>query len=151
MISLIGMYFRAAEPTNCNTPVFNYAQLRPLVACRGCQPHPSGGLQHSPNNYAFAKLPSLMATAKNASPLTALLRACKDDDERCAFAEMAGTTVNYLYALAGCHRGQPRAGLAVGIEDASVILNRQTKGRTPIVTVREIATMCAVSGLSKAD
>lgn len=92
-----------------------------------------------------------MATAKNASPLTALLRACKDDTERQAFAEMAGTTVNYLYALAGCHRDQPRAALAVGIEDASFVFHKQTNGRIPIVTVREIATMCAVAGLSEAQ
>ena len=92
----------------------------------------------------------MTATAKNVSPLMALLRACRDDAERTAFADMAGTTVGYLYALAGCHRGQPRAALAVGIEDASIVFNKQTGGRIPIVSVREIATMCAVSGLSEA-
>jgi hypothetical protein len=64
----------------------------------------------------------------------ALLRAFENDTEREAFAVEAGTTVNYLYALAGCHRGQPRAGLAVGIEDASYRWNNVTRGRMPIVS-----------------
>lgn len=81
----------------------------------------------------------------------ALLRAFENDTEREAFAVEAGTTVNYLYALAGCHRGQPRAGLAVGIEDASYRWNNVTRGRVPIVTVREIATMCALAGLTDAS
>lgn len=89
-----------------------------------------------------------MTTAKHTSPLMALLRACTDDAERTLFAAQAGTTVNYLYALAGCHRGQPRAALAVGIEDASRLFNTRTAGRIPIVTVREIATMCAIAGLT---
>jgi hypothetical protein len=90
-----------------------------------------------------------MATAKNTTPLIALLRAFQDDAERTAFAEEAGTTVSYLYSLAGCHRGQrgPSAALALGIEDASVAWNEKTQGRIPKITVREIATMCAVVGL----
>lgn len=89
-----------------------------------------------------------MTIAKHTSPLMALLRACNDDAERTLFAAQAGTTVNYLYALAGCHRGQPRAALAVGIEDASVAFNKSTAGRIPVVTVREIATMCALVGMT---
>lgn len=90
-----------------------------------------------------------MATAKNTTPLMSVLRSFESDAERQRFAELAGTTVNYLYALAGCHRGQrgPSAALAIGIEDASVIVNRETRGRIPIVTVREIASMCAIAGL----
>lgn len=87
-----------------------------------------------------------MATAKNTTPLMTLLRALTDE-ERTAFAAEAGTTVNYLYALAGCHRGQPRAALAVGIEDASRSWHTKSGGRTPLVTIREIATMCAIAGL----
>lgn len=76
----------------------------------------------------------------------ALLRACESEAEREQFASLAGTTVNYLYALAGCHRGQPRAGLAVGIEDASRVFHQRTAGRIPIIGMREIATMCALQG-----
>lgn len=87
------------------------------------------------------------ASEERVTPLMALMRACVDDAERTLFAQRAGTTVNYLYALAGCHRGQPRVGLAVAIEDASKWLKRRTRGRTPIVTVRQLALMCATSGL----
>lgn len=88
-----------------------------------------------------------MATAKTSTPLMAVLRACESDDERQALAEFAGTTVNYLYALAGCHRGQPRVGLAVGIASATREFNRRTDGRIPAISVEDIATMCAVHGL----
>ena len=90
-----------------------------------------------------------MANNEQTTPLMSLLRACKDDDERQAFAQQAGTTVNYLYALAGCHRGQPRASLAIGIEDASRMFNKRTKSRevpVPVVTVRDLASMCATTG-----
>lgn len=91
-----------------------------------------------------------MAKTKTPTPLMSLLRACKDDAEREAFAKEARTTVNYLYALAGCHRGSeqgPRSVLALAIEDASVKFHKETQGRIPVVTVRELATMCAIAGL----
>lgn len=84
------------------------------------------------------------------TPLLGLLRACESEAERAAFAAAAGTDVNYLYALAGCHRQQPKAALAVAIEDASRAFNKTTKGRIPIVTVRELASMCMVAGLKSA-
>lgn len=80
------------------------------------------------------------------TPLLALLRECSAE-ERERLAQDAGTTVNYLYSLAGCHRGTPNATLAVGIEDASRRLSKETRGRTRVVTVRELATMCQVQGL----
>ncbi len=85
-------------------------------------------------------------TEKAATPLAALLREC-DDAQRDRLAALAGTTVNYLYNLAGCHRRDPSSSLAVGIEDASRKLHAETKGRTRIVTVRELASMCSVAGL----
>ena len=74
-----------------------------------------------------------------------MLRACTDD-ERKWLAEKAETTVGYLYQLAGCHRGRngPAAGLALSIEDLSGQLNKLTKGRVPVVTVRDLASMCAL-------
>ena len=77
------------------------------------------------------------------TPLLELLRAC-DDNERTALADMAGTEVNYLYSLAGCHRGQPKLKLGLAIAQASVRLNRMTHGRTPVVTPDQLATMCDV-------
>lgn len=78
--------------------------------------------------------------------LLTLLRACTAQ-ERASLAALAGTTVNYLYSAAGCSRAQMRVGLALSIEDASRILHERTQGRTPIVTAREIATMCQTHGL----
>lgn len=80
------------------------------------------------------------------TPLLALLRECSPE-ERDQLAAQAGTTVNYLYGLGTCKRESPNARLAIGIEDASRRLNKETKGRTRIVTVRELATMCQVQGL----
>lgn len=73
--------------------------------------------------------------------LTSLLRSCTPE-QRLWLAEQAGTTVNYLYLLAGCHR-QPGTALAVAIEDASRALH--ARAGTPIITVREIATMCELA------
>lgn len=77
------------------------------------------------------------------TPLLALLRAC-DKNERKQIATWAGTSVSYMYALGSCCRGSCRADLAASIEDASRQLNRRTDGRTPVVTMRELATMCPV-------
>lgn len=79
--------------------------------------------------------------------LTALLRECSPA-ERELLARLSNTTTNYLYSLAGCHRGQPLAGLALAIEDASRVLHKQTGKRTRIVTVRDLSSMCALMGLA---
>lgn len=79
--------------------------------------------------------------------LLELLRECTPE-ERERLAALAGTQVNYLYSLAGCHRGSPRSKLAAGIEDASRALNAETGGRTRVVTMRDLAAMCSVSGLA---
>ena len=78
------------------------------------------------------------------TPLMALLRACSKE-QRNLLATYAGTSVNYLYGLAGCHRAQPRASLALAIAEASEQLHDETLGITPIVTVRQLATMCVVN------
>ena len=81
------------------------------------------------------------------TPLSELLRLATPP-ERERLARLAGgTTVNYLYQLAGCHRPRPSAEFAVQLADATVLLNRETKGRLPIITVRELATMCALAGI----
>ena len=77
------------------------------------------------------------------TPLLALLRSLTDE-QRTTLAESAGTTVSYLYALASCQRGQCRSGLAKQIEDASRAMNKATRGKTPVVTMSDLATMCSV-------
>lgn len=77
------------------------------------------------------------------TPLLALLQAC-DDKQRTQIATWAGTSVSYMYALASCSRKSCRSKLAAGIEDASKKMNRTTNGKTPIVTMRELATMCSL-------
>ena len=79
--------------------------------------------------------------------LMGLLRECSPA-ERDRLASLAGTTTNYLYSLAGCHRGQPLATLALAIEDASRILHGETRKRTRVVTVRDLASMCVLMGLA---
>lgn len=81
------------------------------------------------------------------TPLLVLLR-CLDSDQRETLALWSGTTVNYLYSLAGGHRNSPRAELAFRIEDASVRLSKENGGKLPVVTAREIATMAALRGLN---
>ena len=61
-------------------------------------------------------------------------------------ASRSGTSVNYLYSLAGCHRERVSAALALAIEDASRDLRTANGGTTRVVTVRELASMCAIAG-----
>lgn len=82
------------------------------------------------------------------TPLTELLRACTAE-ERKQLAIRSGTSVNYLYLLAGCHRERIGATLALAIEDASKELHDLTMGATPVVTARELATMCVLAGFEE--
>lgn len=84
------------------------------------------------------------AHKKEATPLLKLLRACTEE-QRTRIAREAGTSVNYLYGIAGCHRKGVNVHLAIGIEDASTALNKETAGATPVVTARELASMCAIA------
>ncbi len=81
--------------------------------------------------------------ANNVTPLLTALRACTVD-EQYEFARLAGTKRNYLYQLASCHRRQPNITLAAAICAASVALNSRTKGRVPVLTTDDIATMCPI-------
>lgn len=73
-----------------------------------------------------------------------LLRCC-DKDQREWLAKAADTDVDYLYAIAGCHRKKISVQLAFAIEKASEHLHVETGGKTPIVTAQQISTMCAVA------
>lgn len=74
------------------------------------------------------------------TPLTALLRQCTPA-EREEIAQAAGTSVGYLYILAGCHRKLVNLQIALAIEDMTRDLSRTSGGRIPIVTARELAAM----------
>lgn len=82
--------------------------------------------------------------AKCVTPLTTYLRDATPE-EREETARLAGTSVNYLYALAGCHRKNPAVHLAIGIENATRQMSIRTEGRLPIVEASVLATMCAAS------
>lgn len=84
-----------------------------------------------------------MAKPAPLTPLIALLRACTPD-QREQLATLAGTSASYLYALGSCCRDSCRSELASRIEDASRHMHRMTKGVTPVVTMRELATMCSL-------
>lgn len=78
------------------------------------------------------------------TPMLWLLRTCTPE-QRQWLAERADTDVNYLYAIAGCHRKKISVQLAFAIEKASEHLHVETGGKTPIVTAQQISTMCAVA------
>ena len=82
-----------------------------------------------------------MRTSTPKTPLLALLRVLTDE-QRATFATDAGTTVSYLYALAGCQRLSAGSTLALAIEAASERLNKASRGKTPVVSMRTLATMC---------
>ena len=75
-------------------------------------------------------------------PKTPLLQILRDmsPDQRDEFALVAGTTVSYLYQLAGCNRKSCRATLTKGIADASVLM--ASKYGTPVISMDSLATMC---------
>lgn len=87
--------------------------------------------------------------SKPITPLTAWLRlASKEQRER--LAALAGTTVNYLYQCAGCARGSRiSADLAFRIEDAMKKLRQESGNALPVVTARDLATMCTLVGLDE--
>lgn len=78
---------------------------------------------------------------KPITPLLAVLRRMTTEEQD-QFAKLAGTSRNYLYQLATCSRSCPRVTLAKGIADASVVMHLQTLGRTPKLTMDQLAQMC---------
>lgn len=80
------------------------------------------------------------------TPLANILR-LSTDEQRTFLAETAGTTVNYLYSLAGCHREKLSAKLAFAIEDASRQLSDKTGGDIPPVSARQLTSMCSLRGM----
>lgn len=80
------------------------------------------------------------------TPLAQFLRdATPAERTRCA--TLAGTSVGYLYQLAGCHRPRPSADLAMLLEEATTKLSEETYGRLQPISMKTIATMCALAGL----
>lgn len=62
--------------------------------------------------------------------------ATKEERER--VAEEAGTSVDYLYQLAGGHRENPKLRLAAGIVRAIYTLHMETMGRLPVVDLADM-------------
>lgn len=76
--------------------------------------------------------------------MLALLRAATPD-QRQRLADLAGTSVNYLYQLASCTRGtRLTADLAFRIEDATRKLHKEAKGSLPTIEARLLSSMCAI-------
>lgn len=82
-----------------------------------------------------------MRTNEPKTPLLALLRMLTPE-QREQFGEDCETNVTYLYQLATCTRKQCKADKAVLIEAASKKMRERTRGKTPVITVVELATMC---------
>lgn len=77
------------------------------------------------------------------TPLLALLRSLAPE-QRERLAKDADTSVSYLYSLASCQRSTCGSALALQIEKASEKMCERTGGKTSIVTMSEMATMCAL-------
>jgi hypothetical protein len=67
--------------------------------------------------------------------------------QRTRCATLAGTTVTYLYSIAGGHRQQISARLAFQIEDAMHRMASASRGKLPLITARDLAFMHDVAGL----
>lgn len=62
------------------------------------------------------------------------------EEERVALATHAGTTIGYLYQLAGGHRVNPATSISVGIENGTRALRRHNPA-LPVVTVLDILSI----------
>ena len=80
------------------------------------------------------------------TPLLAVLRHLGTGPKRLEFATAAGTSVGYLYQLAGCYEGRQgcRPELARRIADASVKMHKRYK--SPVLTVEQVTAMCRECG-----
>lgn len=83
--------------------------------------------------------------ARRDNPLANWLRAASADQRERA-ATLAGTTVNYLYQIAGGNR-EPLVNLAFGIEDATRRVWAESDGSLPIVSAQELALIYATGDL----
>lgn len=83
--------------------------------------------------------------------MTPLGRFLKDatPDERSRVASNAGTSVAYLYQLAGCHRKSTSASLAIALEQATFSVAAETDGRLKGVTAMQLATMCVAEAFEE--
>jgi hypothetical protein len=81
------------------------------------------------------------------TPLSALLQAATVT-QRLRLSALSGISINYLYQIAGCHRPAPSVQHAFEIEHASRVLQQEVP-HLPIVTARDIATMCAIEAFGE--
>lgn len=78
------------------------------------------------------------------TPLLEFLRACTPE-QRAAVSKTCDTHESYLYAIATCKRVKIGVQLAVAIAEATRTMHAESAGRTPVVTVEQIASMCPVA------
>lgn len=81
---------------------------------------------------------------KSETPLAAWLRRATPKQRERA-AALAGTSVNYLYQLAGRVRSIPKADLAFALEDAFRVLHQESGGTLAAITARELATASVIA------
>lgn len=72
-------------------------------------------------------------------------------EEREACAIKAGTSVSYLYQLAGLHRTNPGVQIALGIERATAEMSAASEGRLPTVTAEDLAQMAQLAEFEPVD
>ncbi len=76
--------------------------------------------------------------------LAEFLRAATPEErEQCAVK--AGTSVQYLYQLAGLHRTNPGVQIAIGVERATTEMSKDSNGRLPVVTAQDLAEMARMA------
>lgn len=93
--------------------------------------------------FAFAKLRGMFPQqCQNPTPLLEALRACANSAEQHTFAQLAGTSRNYLYQLALCERKNPGIQTVNAIVEASKVMHVRTTGRVPKLTMEDFANMC---------
>ena len=91
------------------------------------------------------KTASLEDKSPAQTPLLAILRALDTAEKKAEFAQVAKTSVNYLYQLGTCRRVSCRPVLARSIAAASQVMAMRYK--TPVLTFETVFTMCATCKL----
>lgn len=84
------------------------------------------------------------------TPLLEFLRLCTPE-QREQVAQECKTHTSYLYSIATCKRVKIAVQLAVAINEATQRMRVTTGGRTPIVTVEQLASMCPVAMFKDGD
>jgi hypothetical protein len=77
------------------------------------------------------------------TPLLKLLRCCTVAEQH-ELARLAGTTRNYLYQMAGCHRKEFSASKVMAVSEAATRMHVKSLGRIPKISAEAITAMCSL-------